>query len=102
MADALPLGDANVFTVADETIANNRRQLGVMISWRENERVAKVSDDDDADITSYRGAINAGTDGGGVVCPADRSCHLQYIQLNMRCTPYTAGGPSNPLVFCPS
>lgn len=91
VADALPLGDARVFTVADETVANNRRQLGVMVSWRENER----------DTGTAAVFTPDSTGSAAVTCPADRSCHLQYIQLNMRCTPYTAGGPSNTLVFCP-
>ena len=36
---ALPLADANVFLVNDESSvdAGSRRQIGVMIAWRENE-----------------------------------------------------------------
>ncbi len=97
--NALPSADANVFVVADETIANNRRQLGVMISWRENER----ADGSASEATAYKSVFTPDSTGAaGVSCPADRSCHLQYIQLNARCAPYTAGGASNPLVFCPS
>lgn len=93
--DTLPLADVNVFTVADETDPSNRRQLGVMISWRENER-------GDSD-TAYKAVFTPDSTGGaGVTCPADRICHLQYIQLNSRCEPYTLGGASNPAAYCPA
>lgn len=100
--NTLPLGQASVFLAPGEgTGANpNRRQLGVMISWRENERVAKVSDANDADTASYRGAINTSTGGGtGATCPTDRTCHLQYLPVAARCAPYF----SNTTVqyFCP-
>lgn len=99
VARALPLGDANVFLAPGETVDANRRQLGVMISWRENERVAKVSDADDADTTSYRGAINSSIGGGDVTCPSDRTCHMQYIPVSARCAPYFGGGAVQ--YFCP-
>jgi type IV pilus assembly protein PilV len=88
---SLPLGQASIFLAKGETVDANRRQLGVMISWRENERVAKVSDADDADSTTYRGAINASAGGGDVTCPADRTCHLQYLPVPARCAPYDNG-----------
>lgn len=74
IAANLPFGDAAVFTVADETDPNNRRQLGVMVSWRENE---KVND------TDYKNVFV--NDTVGATCPANRICHLQYIQLTARC-----------------
>lgn len=96
--NSLPMADANVFTVADETIANNRRQLGVMISWRENEKPGANA----SEAAAYKAIFAPDSTGtAGVSCPADRICHLQYIQLNARCTPYSLGGASNPMVFCP-
>lgn len=89
VAANLPLGDANVFVVADETIPNNRRQLGVLISWRENERT------NDADYKSVFAPA------GPVECQPNRICHLQYIQLTARCTPYTLAGGATPQVYCP-
>lgn len=87
VAQLLPGGDANVFIAEDETAAsaNNRRQLGVMISWRENERSSDAS---------YKNPIGLDSDGKrgttAVACPADRTCHLQYIPLSARCAPYFA------------
>ena len=90
----LPLGDAAVFLAADETTAANRRQLGVMVSWKENEASAE---------SAFRAPmLTASTGGAGVSCPADRICHLQYIQPSSRCAPYSLGGASNPQTFCPN
>lgn len=89
--NSLPNADVNIFNVPDETVANNNRQLGVMVSWRENER-------DTASSTVFQ-ITNAET--GAAACPANRICHLQYIQLTARCAPYTMGGPTLPQVFCP-
>ena len=96
VASTMPLGDASVFAVADETDANNRRQLGVMISWRENERVR--AGDSAADTAAYK-AIFApdGTGAAAVSCPTDRICHLQYIQPTARC----ASGGANLQGMCP-
>jgi type IV pilus assembly protein PilV len=89
----LPLADANVFIAPGDSDAagNNRRQLGVMISWRESE---KTQDSD------YITSLNAATDGGAVSCPADRTCHLQYIPVAGRCAPYKATPSSPSLYFC--
>ncbi|GBU15322.1 hypothetical protein AwPolaro_07000 [Polaromonas sp.] len=92
---ALPLGNANVFLAQGETVDANRRQLGVMLSWRENERNTSAA---------YQGGIDAtkvlGIDGGGTTtCPADRTCHLQYLAIPARCTPYSAD--STVKHFCP-
>lgn len=83
----LPLGQANIFLAPGETDDSNRRQLGIIISWRENER-------NDAD-EDYRDAINAVNSAGDTddanACPADRVCHLQYISVPARCAPYGTG-----------
>ena len=90
----LPLSDASVFTVGDETDANNRRQLGVMISWRENERDTS---------SAYRDPISPSITGATTpACPANRTCHLQYIHIYNRCTPNADGGPTNVQFFCPT
>lgn len=91
VATALPNGNASVFLSEDEVQANNRRQLGVMISWRENER----SQADD-----YQTPLDASTGGGAAIsCPAEQTCHLQFIPVVARCAPYFAG--SNVQLFCP-
>lgn len=91
VANTLPLGNASVFTPQDETANDNRRQLGVMISWRENE----LSQTD-----GYKTPINAASGGGTAAsCPADQTCHLQFIPVIARCAPYFAG--SSTQLFCP-
>lgn len=90
LQDALPLGDANVFIAKGETDATDRRQLGVMIRWRENE---KSSD------TDFLGNINAASDGGNVTCEEGFTCHLQYIPVSSRCAPFKGG--SELRYFCP-
>jgi type IV pilus assembly protein PilV len=73
---SLPSGQLQTFIPNDTA----RRQLGVMIAWRENER-----DDDD----TYKNPINAITgSGGGTTCPSGYTCHLQYIPVPARCAPY--------------
>lgn len=91
VTSSLPNADATIFAVPDETVAGNNRQLGVMISWRENEKNTET------------GAIFKITaaNTGAAACPADRICHLQYVQLTARCAPYTMGGPSLVQTFCP-
>ena len=90
----LPLGDASIFIVNDETDTANRRQLGVMISWRENERSS------DTDYKKPFADATTASTGGAATCPADRICHLQYVQLSARCAPYTAGPTIQ--YFCPT
>ena len=86
------LADAATFLVADEAlVSTNRRQLGVMISWRENE----------SDAGAATVLAPASTGGANVTCPAGRICHLQYIQVGARCKPDDRAGPANPLIFCP-
>ncbi len=95
----LPLGNANVFLAQGETVDENRRQLGVMISWRENERNVA----DNADRAKYKDAIDTGTGAGtgttAVKCPDDRTCHVQFIPVSARCAPYFAGATVQ--YFCP-
>lgn len=104
----LPLGDANVFQVTDTTGTNTRAQLGVMISWRENERASDNANAGAAasENAAYRAPFSVGTvvasaAGASVSCPADRICHLQYVQPTLRCLPYLAGGAANPPAVCP-
>ncbi len=97
----LPLADASVFTVGDETDANNRRQLGVMISWRENERAHQG--DVLGAANNYKDPLSpAGTGAAGPTCPADKTCHLQYIHIYNRCSANADGGPANIQYFCPT
>ena len=108
--NALPLGQASIFLAPGETQDANRRQLGVIISWRENERAIPNEDEDEDDKPDYKKSIDAtrvhSVDDDGVVtfndgtgtgtdadnaCPADRTCHLQYIPVSARCAPYNSG-----------
>ena len=76
LATALPKGRANVFASADEGgDAGNRRQLGVMIGWRKNER-ANPSADEPGDVYSAPCRVS----GAGIECPEDLICHLVYVQ----------------------
>lgn len=78
----LPLGKARIFIAEDEAgTVSNQRQLGVMISWRENER---------STTAGYKNPIGVGSERGNATCVADRTCHLQYITLSARCAPYFA------------
>lgn len=83
----LPQGHARVFLVASENNVADRRQLGVMISWRENESAAAAA------------LQPPGSASGGASCPDARSCHVQYIQPGARCLPYGAAGTAQ--LICP-
>ena len=90
----LPLGDASVFIPSTESAssnAGNQRLIGVMISWRENE---KSSD------STYLTPINASTGGGSVSCPTGKTCHLQYIPVSARCSPYFGFSAATASFFC--
>lgn len=91
----LPSGDAEIFLAADETVAANRRLLGVMVAWRENERADRTEDT----TGTYLTAIDASAGGGTVTCKVNHTCHLQYIPVGARCTSY--GPISSPRFFCP-
>jgi type IV pilus assembly protein PilV len=104
----LPAGDANVFLASGEGTNSNRRLLGVMISWRENERSTAGEYKDSIDVTKMKNGTDAGKDtfvsatGSGtddVTCPTGSTCHLQYISVAARCAPYLLGG-ATPLYFC--
>lgn len=91
VTDTLPLGDATIFKPKDETSTDNIRQLGIMISWRENE----FSQD-----SNYKDPINASsTSGTAASCPSGKTCHLQFIPVVARCAPYFAGKATQ--LFCP-
>ena len=105
----LPLGKANVFLAAGETDDTNRRQLGVMLAWRENER--DLTDMSDAEKAAYKESIDATKilvegefkDGAGdTVCPDNHTCHLQYLPVAARCAPYRVNTAINGEVkyFC--
>ena len=106
---ALPGGQASIFLAPGETVEANRRQLGIMIAWRENERDTSTGSGgykDDIDATKFRattdngtaGAHTAGTDSANA-CPADKTCHLQYITVAARCAPYDDGSGTKTL-YC--
>lgn len=100
VARSLPLGQSRIFLAPGENQAANRRQLGVMIRWRESTHASQGS----SDLAQYRNPVDstrsvgegARTDaveerGGDVVCQDDDgdlryTCHLQYLALNARCT----------------
>ena len=97
----LPLGDATVFFAPSEPNAGSRRQLGVMIRWRENER----STDNAYLADLLTTATNLGGDASVPVCNASPTstprytCHLQYIPVSSRCAPYFADFAVK--YFCP-
>jgi type IV pilus assembly protein PilV len=91
--NSLPGGQASIFLAPGETDDANRRQLGVMLAWRENERDTAAAYKDDIDASKVRaadGTLSAGTDTANA-CPADKTCHLQYIPVAARCAPYDNG-----------
>ena len=98
---SLPLGDATVFFAPAETTAGSRRQLGVLIRWRENERST-----DNAYLASLlTTATDLGGDAAAPACNASPTstprytCHLQYIPVSGRCAPNFAGGVVQ--FYCP-
>ena len=103
VTQTLPGGQASTFIApAEAGAATNRRQLGVMISWRENEREGiTATDQQQADATQVRasdGTLSAGTDTANA-CPAGRTCHLQYLPVSARCAPDFRSGAAQ--YFCP-
>lgn len=88
----LPLGQASIFLAPGETQDSNRRQLGVIISWRENEREGTKTDAIDATqvLSADKKTFTKGTDTDNA-CPDNRTCHLQYISVSARCAPYDNG-----------
>ena len=104
--DTLPLGQASIFTptAEDEATAGQRRQLGIMIAWRENERDNDPSYKNAIDATkAYNNAgdlVTAGRDEPTNICPTGATCHLQYIPVAARCAPYSPGGATSTF-YCP-
>lgn len=105
VANNLPLGVANIFLSEVDNIAANRRQLGIMIGWRENEQ--QRTGDTASDIQAYKSVFTtvstSATGSNNITCPTGLICHLQYIQPNQRCTPFALGitGTEVPL-YCPN
>jgi len=101
--NTLPLGQAEIFIPPAEVpvAAGQRRQLGVMIAWRENERDTSAAYKDDINATKIRDSVTGNLiDGATLACPADRICQLQYIPVPARCAPYAPGG-NPPAYYCP-
>lgn len=110
VAALLPLGKATVFLAGDEsnaTLAPNRRQLGVMIGWRENERQKEGESNDDREAFKWPFTNAVSTGSANVQCPAGLICHLQYISPTQRCLSSAIGASTSPggttviPVFCP-
>ncbi len=104
----LPLGKASIFVPPAESAlaAGQGRQLGVMIAWRENERETTTAYKDDIDATKVRATDGTLSAGGGAdvntnACPADHTCHLQYIPVPSRCAPYAPGTAASAMFYCP-
>ena len=89
--NSLPAGEASIFIAPGETAESNRRQLGVMVAWRENEREGTKTDDIDATKVRDKDNKLQSATGNAVNCPADKTCHLQYITVSARCAPYDNG-----------
>lgn len=108
----LPLGQASIFTppAEDGLAAGQRRQLGILIAWRENEReISSITDKKDyqksmdaTKILKEDGSLVAGggTDKTTNACPDNATCHLQYISVPARCAPFAPGG-GTPIYYCP-
>lgn len=98
----LPLGDARIFFSAAEVGGSdeNRRQLGVIVSWRENERHHLKADG--SKDSAYTVPFNI-PDNGDIsgACPENSICHLQYIYVVGRCMPYQYSGENPPPIYCP-
>lgn len=92
----LPLGQAKIFTPPAENglAQTSKRQLGVMLAWRENEADTSSEYKDAIDTTKIKdssGNYLAGA-GSAAACPANFTCHLQYIPVSARCAPYNPSG----------
>ena len=100
--NSLPLGQAEIFIPPAEAgvAAAQRRQLGIMIAWRENERDTTAAYKDDIDATKVRDNSGNLTNGAALACPANSTCHLQHSPVPARCAPYAPGGNA-PMYYCP-
>ncbi len=71
IGNTLPGAQASIFLLPGEAaVAGNRRQLGVMVGWRVNERNA------DTDLLAPLSVFT----GSPETCPAGLICHLVYVQ----------------------
>ena len=77
IADTLPLGLGQVFELNDDD-AGHRRQLGVMVAWRANERAQGKATD--ADHAAYRKPFVVDGSPRGAACPLGLICHLAHAQ----------------------
>jgi type IV pilus assembly protein PilV len=96
--DNLPLGEASLFLAPGED--QGHRQLGVIISWRENEQ--KMSDEEKNNLDTSKILVDGewkSATGADNACPDNRTCHLQYIPVSARCAPYD-NGSGTPLFYC--
>ena len=108
VGDTLPAGKVSIFVPPAEgaLAAGEGRQLGVMVAWRENERDTSAAYKDDIDATKVRDATSGtlsaggGTNQASDACPANHTCHLQYIPISSRCAPYAPGAGATTYV-CP-
>ena len=112
VGDTLPAGKVSIFVPPAESglAAGQGRQLGVMIAWRENERyepnpVAAIAYKQNIDATMVHDSSGNLISGGGTttgtdICPADHTCHLQYIPVSSRCAPYAPGSAAT-MYVCP-
>ena len=81
----LPLGQASIFIAPWEDPDANPTQVGVLISWRANEKDGLDTDDIDATkIRDADGTLSSATNEDNA-CSEGRICHLQYITVAARC-----------------
>lgn len=96
---SLPLADAKVFFVNDEkgVEEGTRRQLGVLIAWRENESAQNADDDN---YSRYFRLGSRDISDAEIQCPEGRTCYLQFIQLSARCVANDNAGPGQAQIYC--
>ena len=95
---ALPQGEAVVFFAPGDNTAGSRRQLGVLIRWRENERDPVSGDTAYKNVLSTTDGTLGGTAAEDAFCTGF-TCHMQYIPVASRCAPYFADVTVQ--YFCP-
>jgi len=78
VAETLPMGKAYVFESTDETTVGLKRQLGVMVGWRANERDTSALTP--AHAAAYLDPFKPTGATKAVECPAGLVCHLVYVQ----------------------
>lgn len=72
LSNTLPGAQASIFLLpAESGVPGNRRQLGVMVGWRVNERSTEAL---------YQQPLNTFLAGTAETCPANLICHLVYVQ----------------------